>query len=119
MKILSTAKLARIVSERRGEMGLTQEQLGEQTSLHRVMVGRIEREDFIPSIVQLQALSSVLGFEITDLFVEQNEEQSFIALRSELMSEGERQGFDTLLSMMLTLRQQMVLRSTYEDKHCS
>ena len=48
MKVLSTAKLAKTVTELRKQKDLTQEQLGEQTSLNRVMVGRIERENFIP-----------------------------------------------------------------------
>lgn len=117
MKVLSTRKLSKTVSEKRKAMGLTQEQLGEQASLHRVMVGRIEREDFIPSIVQLQALADVLQFEITEMFVVQEEQHPLIALRSEQMSEEAQQGFDTLISMILTLRKHMVLRKTYEEEY--
>ncbi|MCK9524109.1 MAG: helix-turn-helix domain-containing protein [Proteobacteria bacterium] len=116
MKILSTARLAKLVIELRKKKGLTQEQLGEQTSLNRVMVGRIERENFIPSVVQLQALSSVLGFDLTEIFVEQEKEPSFIALRSENLSEEDRKDFDRLLSMMLALRQQLTLRKAYEHE---
>ncbi len=117
MKILSTAKLAKTVIKLRKQKELTQEQLGEQTSLNRVMIGRIEREDFIPSITQLQALSAVLGFDLTEMFVEQEKEASFIALRGMGRSAEEQKGVDLLLSMMLTLRQQMMLSKAYEDKH--
>ncbi len=35
------------------------------------MIGRAENEEFMPSIEQLQTLGEVLGFEVTDLFVEE------------------------------------------------
>lgn len=114
MKILSTVKLADTVSELRKAMKLTKSELGERTGLHRIMIGRIEREDFTPSIVQLEALSDVLGFEITDMFVEKEQSQSFIALRSASMNEIEKEGLDTLLGMMFSLRQQILLRRKFE-----
>ncbi len=114
MKILSAVKLSKAVSELRRSMNMTQAELGDRTGLHRIMIGRIEREDFIPSIVQLQALSDALGFDITDMFVEKEQPQSFIALRSESMSEAEKEGVDTLLGMMFVLRQQILLRRKFE-----
>lgn len=114
MKILSAVKLSKTVSELRNKMNLTQAELGERTGLHRIMVGRIEREDFTPSIAQLQALSDVLGFDITDMFVEKEQSQSFIALRSKSMNDVEREGVDTLLGMMFALRQQILLRRKFE-----
>lgn len=114
MKILSAVKLSKTVSELRNKMNLTQAELGESTGLHRIMIGRIEREDFTPSIVQLEALANVLGFEITDMFVEKEQSQSFIALRSESMNEVEKEGVDTLLGMMFVLRQQILLRRKFD-----
>ena len=114
MKILSAGNLAKTVSELRKNLNLTQAELGERTGLHRIMIGRIEREDFTPSIVQLEALANVLGFEITDMFIEKGQSQSFIALRSESMNEGEKNGVDTLLTMMFTLRQQILLRRKFD-----
>ncbi|MDA3835029.1 MAG: helix-turn-helix domain-containing protein [Spirochaetales bacterium] len=116
MKILSAVKLSNTVSELRNSKNLTQAELGERTGLHRIMIGRIEREDFIPSIVQLEALANVLGFEITDMFVEKEQSQSFIALRSESMNDVEQEGVDTLLGMMLALRQQILLRRKFEHE---
>lgn len=49
---------------------LTQAQLADMTGIHRAMVSRLEGLDYIPSIDQLQAIAEALGFEVTDLFVE-------------------------------------------------
>lgn len=116
MKVLSEGKLSKTVNELRNAMNLTQAELGERTGLHRIMIGRIEREDFMPSIIQLQALADVLGFEITDMFVEKEQTQPFIALRSESMNETEREGLDTMLGMMFALRQQILLRRKFEHE---
>lgn len=116
MKRLSTAKLAESVKEKREEKGLTQEELSNLTGINRIMIGRIERENFIPSIPQLEALTNVLDFEITDMFIEKKKTNSFIALRSEALSEGEKEGVDRLFEMMLTLRQQILLRRKFENE---
>ena len=86
------------------------------TGINRIMIGRIEREDFIPSIVQLEALSSVLGFDLTEMFVEKEQTNSFVALRSETLSDSEKEGVEKLFTMMLSLRQQIKLRSSFENE---
>jgi len=115
IKILSAAKLSKTVSELRNQKKLTQAKLGELTGLHPIMIGRIEREDCIPSVLQLEALAEVLGFEITEMFVEKECAQSFAALRSEAMSDEEKEGIDALFTMMVCLRQQSLLRSRFEQ----
>ena len=115
MKTLSSAKLSKTVSELRNQKKLTQAKLGELTGLHRIMIGRIEREDFIPSVSQLEALAEVLGFEITEMFVERERAQSFASLCSEAMSDEEKEGIDALFTMMVSLRQQILLRSRFEQ----
>ncbi|TCX48962.1 helix-turn-helix transcriptional regulator [Dehalobacter sp. 14DCB1] len=116
MKKLSVAKLAEIVKSKREEKGLTQEQLSDLTSINRVMIGRIERENFIPSIIQLESLANTLEFEIVDMFIEKQETNSFIALRSEALSENEKEGVEKLFTMMLSLRQQILLRSKFKNE---
>ncbi len=116
MKTLSTARLAETVKRRREEEGLTQEELGKLTGINRLMIGRIERENFIPSIVQFEALANVLGFEIMDMFVEKQGTNSFVALRSQALSESEKEGVDNLFTMMLSLRQQILLRSKFDNE---
>jgi transcriptional regulator with XRE-family HTH domain len=116
MKKLSTSKLSETVKLRREEKGFTQEQLSELTGINRVMIGRIERENFIPSITQFESLANTLDFEITDMFIDKQETNSFIALRSEALSDSEKEGVERLFTMMLSLRQQILLRSKFENE---
>lgn len=116
MKKLSTEKLAKTVKTKREEKKLTQEQLSELTGINRVIISRIERENFMPSIAQLEALANTLSFEITDMFIEKQNTNSFIALRSEKLSNNEKEGVEKLFSMMLSLRQQILLRRKFEDE---
>ncbi len=116
MKTLSTKKLAETVKNLRESKGYTKEELGSLTGINRIMIGRIEREDFIPSIVQLEALSNVLSFDLTKMFVNKAGTNSFVALRSEALSNSEKEGVDKLFTMMLSLRQQIKLRSSFENE---
>ena len=116
MKKLSTKKLANIILAKRKEKDLTQIQLSRQTGINRVIIGRIEKQDFIPSITQLEALAEALNFEVTDTFVETKKTSSFTAMRSEALSENEKEGVEKLITMMLSLRQQLVLRSKFENE---
>ncbi|MBK5262624.1 MAG: helix-turn-helix transcriptional regulator [Peptostreptococcaceae bacterium] len=116
MKTLSAKKLAETVTRLRGIKGFTKDELGSMTGINRIMIGRIEREDFMPSIVQFEALGNVLGFDITDMFVEKEVNNSFIALRSETLNDNEKEGVDKIFKMMIALRQQVILRSKYEKE---
>jgi transcriptional regulator with XRE-family HTH domain len=116
LKTLSTKKLAETVTKHREKKGLTKEELGAITGINRIMIGRIEREDFIPSIIQFEALANTLGFEATDMFVEKEKPNTFIALRSETLNDSEKEGVDKLFEMMLSLRQQVILRRKFENE---
>ena len=72
MKKLSLMKMADTILAKRKEQKLTQEQLANMTGIHRGMLSRLESRDYIPSIEQLQRLAEVLGFEVTDLFMEES-----------------------------------------------
>lgn len=119
MKVLSTGLLADMVVTHREQKGYTQEELGKLTGINRIMIGRIEREDYMPSISQLEELSRVLNFDILSLFVEKEKRNSFVALRSEDLSDTEQEGVDKLFEMMLSLRQQIFLRSKFENESSS
>lgn len=71
MKKLSTEKLAATLLDKRKALALTQAQLAEKTNINRLIIGRIENQTHIPSIEQLESLSEVLAFDLTELFVEQ------------------------------------------------
>lgn len=116
MKKLSIDKLATIVTNKRKEKNFTQENLGELTGINRIMISRIEREDFIPSVTQLEKLADILEFDIADVFIEKEKENSFVALRSEALSDNEKEGVEQLFKMMISLRQQTLLRRKIENE---
>lgn len=69
MKKMSISYLARLVSTKRKEKSMTQQQLSDATGINRALLSRLEKQDFIPSIPQLEALGSVLDFEPDCVFV--------------------------------------------------
>ena len=70
MKRLSAALLAETVKKQRKAKKLTQAQLAALSGINRSIIGRLENETFKPSTDQLEALAGALGFEVTDLYVE-------------------------------------------------
>lgn len=70
MKKLSLQLLADTVVSRRKAQKMTQAQLAKAAGIHRGLLSRLESQKFTPSIDQLQALAEVLGFEVTDLFLD-------------------------------------------------
>lgn len=69
MKKLSTAQLADTIIRLRKQQHMTQAQLAAETGINRSLVSRMEKQDFLPSIEQLEALGDVLHFDITELFI--------------------------------------------------
>lgn len=80
MKKLSTALLAETLLHRRKTFNLTQAQLAEKTGMNRLTIGRIENQEHVPSIEQLEQLSEVLDFDLTTLFVNQPTEPTTTTL---------------------------------------
>lgn len=76
MKKLSSALLAQTVFTLRKSKGYTQAQLAELTGINRSMIGRLENEAYKPSVDQLEALAEVLGFEVTELYVDDAADKS-------------------------------------------
>ncbi len=76
MKKLSQTLMAATITEKRKTAGMTQQQLADATGINRAVISRIESEDFMPSLAQLETLGEILGFEVTDLFVNNAAEAS-------------------------------------------
>lgn len=72
MKKLSSSLLAKTVTDSRKEKKITQQQLSNLTGINRAMLSRLESQDYIPSIPQLEILGEVLGFEPTSLFIDES-----------------------------------------------
>ena len=75
MKSISQKKLSNIVRTRRNAGKITQEELAEKTGMNRAVIGRLEREEYMPSISQLQALGDALGFDFDDIYEDTISEQ--------------------------------------------
>ena len=69
MKKFSSKYLAQLVSNKRKEQCMTQQQLADATGINRALLSRLEKQDFIPSIPQLEALGNVLGFDPDCVFL--------------------------------------------------
>ena len=115
MKRLSIDKMVETVKTLRKEKGLSQEQVSKETGINRHMIGRLENKKYIPSIEQLEILSELLGFEITDCF-EEREPLVYTAFRSSSMSEEEQRGVNRMLEMMMASKQQLLLRKAMTNE---
>ena len=76
MKKLSFALLADTISQMRKEKNLTLQQLSELTGINRAMISRLEKQDYQPSLAQLETLGEVLDFEPVSMFVEPETENN-------------------------------------------
>lgn len=70
MKKLSPSLLAQIVSSKRKELNMTQKQLSGMTGINRAQLSRLEQQDYLPLIPQLEALGDALGFDLDDVFTD-------------------------------------------------
>lgn len=70
MKTLSTALLADLITTNRKKLSMTQQSLADATGINRSLISRMEKEDFLPSIPQLEQLGEVLGFEPINVFTD-------------------------------------------------
>lgn len=52
----------------RKERGLSQEQLGLETGVHRNYIGGVERGERSPSVAVIATLADALGVSLADLF---------------------------------------------------
>lgn len=71
MQTFNPETLSNLVKDHRREAGLTQEQVAKATGIHRTLIGKIERGEYIPSITQLMALSHCLNFQPSQIFEEE------------------------------------------------
>lgn len=73
MKKLSQTLLASTVINARKHKNMTQQELADLTGINRAMISRLESNDYMPSIAQLEQLGEVLEFEPYELFVNEKE----------------------------------------------
>ncbi|CAM3232544.1 helix-turn-helix transcriptional regulator [Filibacter tadaridae] len=115
MKKISSDKLGRLIIDKREELGLTQEELGEKTEINRQIIGRIENRKHIPSISQLNSIMSVLNFDLNDITEEQEEKSVFVAMMGNAETSNEKEWLEEMVSMMLCLRKHTRIRTSIND----
>ena len=74
MKHLSLKLLSEIVVSRRKTLKLSQTALSDATGINRSILSRLESGDYSPGVDQLLSLSAVLGFQPTDVIVDDEAE---------------------------------------------
>lgn len=85
MKHLSLKLLAETILSRKKVLKMSQVILAEKTGINRSLLSRLESGNYTPSVDQLLALSSVLGFDNSDIF----EDDTYVILRlNEFVSDG-------------------------------
>lgn len=68
MKRFSKKQISEVIANKRRQKGMTQAMLSEVTGINRSMIGRIENEEYLPRLDQLEILADVLNFELEELF---------------------------------------------------
>ena len=76
MKHLSTELLSQIVAGRRKTLKLSQTELSGKTGINRSILSRLESGDYSPSADQLIALSEVLGFNMSDVITDDEQQKT-------------------------------------------
>ena len=70
MKRISKQLLSDAVRSGRNRLGLSQAELSKKTGINRSILSNLENGQYMPSIEQLEELSVILGFQITDLLAD-------------------------------------------------
>ena len=74
MKHLSLKLLSETVATRRKTLKLSQAALAEKANINRSILSRLEAMDYSPSVDQLLSLAAVLGFQTSDVIVDDEAE---------------------------------------------
>lgn len=116
MSKISLNKLSEIMILKRKELGMTQEDIQLKTGINRLQIGKIERGILVPSLQQLEDITNLLKFSISDILDDEKKDSVFVALRGQAKTQAEAEGMDKLFTMILCLNQQKNLRSKLGDE---
>ncbi|HFU3843570.1 TPA: nucleotide sugar dehydrogenase [Streptococcus suis] len=78
--VFSVEKFKSIILKNRKQLGYSQQELANATSINRAMISRIEKGDYLPSIPQLERLAQVLDFDLASLFISNRQNPSVTTL---------------------------------------
>lgn len=81
MKKFSLELIANTIKDKRKEKKITQADFSKLTGINRSMIGRIENNDYMPTIDQLQTIAEVLDINILDLIIDDEKESTKKSMR--------------------------------------
>lgn len=73
MKKLSIKHMAEMIAYKRKEKSITQQELANATGINRSLISRLEKKEFVPSILQLEKLAEYLDFDPNEVFIDDTE----------------------------------------------
>ena len=76
MKTLSLKLLSEVVVSKRKALKLSQAEVSKKTGINRSLLSRLESAEYGPSVDQLLALSEVLGFQTSEVIVQEDEDSA-------------------------------------------
>ncbi len=114
IEYLSMSKLAELLKRKRKKLNYSLKQLSNRTGIDLTTLRRIESDNYVSSLSQINKLSKVLNFEINELVVTRNNLAPILKLKSGTINSNEEKGLDKLFSMMVILKQQIQLRENFE-----
>ena len=68
MKNFSSATLAKLILDYRKENKMSQENLATESGINRSILSKIEQEEHIPSITQIESLAKIISFDIANFY---------------------------------------------------
>lgn len=77
MNKFNNALFAIDVKKQRKELKLSLIDLANKTDINRVLLGKFEKQEFTPSLIQYEAIANALGLNLVDYFVPEVKEKSF------------------------------------------
>ena len=115
MRTLSLTLLAETVVAKRKALRLSQVQLAKEAGMNRSILSNLENGIYKPSVDQLEALASVLNFDLTEMFVEQTGEPVSVERTYKIAVAGV--GYVGLsLSVLLAQHHEVTAVCTREEK---
>ena len=117
MNIISQEKLSSLVKKQREVKRITQEELGKTTGINRLLIGRIEKASFLPSIPQLDSLMQTLDFSFEDICTEHElSDLSSLFLRGHVDTPEEKVQLNQMKNLITALKRQLVLRDLHSEE---
>ncbi len=96
-------KISELCRMYRNVNNLTQKEFAEKLQINDQMYAKIERAQHLPKLEQLEHILKITNKEFTDILLEENNNDFFVALKGKAETDSEKAVFDKLIDMILCL----------------